>query len=220
MRPVLAALALTFTLPVAAQAPSLDGAVLLGVEAEPTAYRGRPALRVTDVTAAADATDRRLVLFPATRLGDGTLEVWVAARPTPDAPPQARGFVGLAFGAAPEAAAFEAFYLRMTNGRAAAQPLRNHASQYISSPDWPWDRLREERPAAYEAYVDLEVGAWTRVRIEVDGDTARLYVHDGDHPTILAERLTAGDGVGAVGLWVGPWTEAFFSGLDVRPEGD
>ncbi|MEM1115641.1 MAG: hypothetical protein AAF845_14225 [Bacteroidota bacterium] len=198
-----------------AQAPSLDGAVVLDVEAEPTAYRGRPALRVVDATEAADATDARLVLFPDLRLGDGTLEVWLAARPTPGAPPQACGFVGLAFGVDPEAESFEAFYLRMTNGRAEAQPLRNHASQYVSVPAWPWRRLREERPAAYEAYVDLVVGAWTRVRIEVDGDVARLYVHDGDQPTILAQRLLAGDGTGAVGLWIGPWTEAYFAGLTV-----
>lgn len=215
MRSGLAVFLLVLALPAYAQAPSLDGAVVLDVEAAPTAYRGRPALRVVDATEAADATDARLVLFPDTRLGDGTLEVWLTARPTPDAPPQARGFVGLAFGADPEAETFEAFYLRMTNGRANAQPLRNHASQYISSPAWPWQRLREEKPAAYEAYVDLEVGAWTRVRVEVDGEVARLYVHDGDHPTIIAQRLPAGDGTGAVGLWIGPWTEAYFAGLTV-----
>lgn len=197
-----------------AQAPDLGGAVVLGVSAEPAAYRGRPALHVSDLPTV-EGDERRLVLFPDTMLTDGAIEVWLAARPAADAPPQARGFVGLAFAADAAGETFEAFYLRMTNGRAESQVMRNHASQYIAIPDWGWRRLREEAPNAYEAYVDLEAGVWTKVRVEVDGERARLFVHDAPQPTLTVARR--GEGGGAVGLWIGPWTDAYFADLSVTP---
>jgi hypothetical protein len=44
--------------------------------------------------------------------------------------------------------------LRPTNGRADDQVRRNHSTQYISYPDFPWYRLREETPGMYESYSD------------------------------------------------------------------
>lgn len=211
-RRLLPAALLLLALPASAQAPPLDGAVVVGVDAEPTAHRGRPALRVADPPGAPPAA-ARLVLFPDSTMTDGAVEVWLAAEPAPDAPPQARGFVGLAFAA--DAETHEAFYLRMTNGRAESQVMRNHAAQYVAEPEWPWSRLREEAPKAYEAYVDLEPGAWTKVRVEVEGDRARLYVHDAPQPTLTVERRAVGGG--AVGLWIGPWTVAHFADLCVFP---
>ena len=211
----LAALLLLLAPVAAAQAPSLADAVVIGVDAEPVTYRGREALRVADPPGTPPAA-RRVVLFPDSLLTDGALEVWLAAAPSPDAPPQARGFVGLAFNAEPGGESLEAFYLRMTNGRTDDQVMRNHASQYVAEPDWGWSRLRQEAPKAYEAYVDLEPGAWTRVRVEVDGDRARLFVHGAEQPTLTVERLY--EGGGAVGLWIGPWTVAHFAGLRVLPD--
>jgi hypothetical protein len=49
---------------------------------------------------------------------DGAIEVTLASDLAADAPPGARGFVGVAFRIAPDLDRFEAFYLRPTNGRA------------------------------------------------------------------------------------------------------
>ena len=46
-------------------------------------------------------------------------------------------------------------YLRVANGRAPSQEQRNHALQYISHPDYPWRRLREEKVSQYESYADI-----------------------------------------------------------------
>lgn len=67
--------------------------------------------------------------------------------------------------------------MRPTNGRAEDQVRRNHSSQYISFPEFPWHRLRKEFPEKYESCVDLTPGEWTPVKIVVDGTTAKLYVH-------------------------------------------
>jgi hypothetical protein len=43
----------------------------------------------------------------------------------------------------------------------------------------------EETPGKYESYVDLEAGKWTRIRIEVQGASARdLFVHGQSQPTL------------------------------------
>ena len=40
--------------------------------------------------------------------------------------------------------------------------------QYSSHPNFNFAVSRKEAPEKYESYVDLEPGAWTRYRIEVD----------------------------------------------------
>jgi hypothetical protein len=75
-------------------------------------------------------------------------------------------------------------------------PKRSRRStQYISHPDYPWHRLRKETPGGvYESYVDLVPGQWTKVRIVVAGNKARLYA----------------------ALWLGEGTEAWFSKVIVK----
>lgn len=147
---------------------------------------------------------------------NGVIEVEVAGRPLPDAPPQARGFIGVAFRIADDLSAFECIYIRPTNGRADDQFRRNHATQYFSYPDWKFDRLRQELPGHYEAYVDLETGAWTKLRIEVHGERALLFVHDQEQPTLIVNDLKHGpDRAGGTGLYIDNGTEGFFKNLAV-----
>jgi hypothetical protein len=67
----------------------------------------------------------------------------------------------------------------------------------------------------YESYVDLQTGAWTHVKIEVTGVRARLYVNGGTQPTLIVNDLKRGAASGAVGLWIGPGTEAYFRNLNI-----
>jgi hypothetical protein len=94
---------------------------------------------------------------------------------------------------------------------------RNHSTQYVSEPEWPWDRLRKESPGVYESYVDLEAGAWTRYKIVVKGARAELYVHDAAQPCLIVKDLKLGDATGAIALWVGPGTDAYFANLKITP---
>jgi hypothetical protein len=77
--------------------------------------------------------------------------------------------------------------------------------------------LRKEFPEKYESYVDLQPGVWTRMRIEVSGTTARLFVHDNTQPNLIVSDLKHGLSEGGVALWIGPGTEAFFSNLRITP---
>jgi hypothetical protein len=114
---------------------------------------------------------------------------------------------------------YDALYLRPTNGRADDQVRRNHSVQYISHPDWPWFRLRKETPGQYESYVDLVPGEWTKVKIEVRGVQARLYVHDQFQPTLIVNDLKTGAKArGDVALWLDLGTVAHFRNLTVTRE--
>jgi len=159
------------------------------VKTEEVTYKGRKALRVTDAAPPNVADGIQLVILNKTEFKDGVIEIELTGEPGANAGSEARGFVGVAFhvnlDAAKDAAKYECFYLRPTNGRADDQVRRNHSAQYISYPDFPWNRLRKEFPEKYESYVDLVPGEWTKLKIEVRGDQARLYVHDAPQPVMV-----------------------------------
>ncbi len=196
---------------------SLDGLDLHGVEAEPVTYKGRSALRVVEQDAETRTGDA-IVVLRGTDFGNGSIELDLAAHPAPGAVAQARGFAGVAFRVAADASHLECFYLRPTNGRAADQLRRNHSAHYVSHPDYPWYRLREETPGRYESYVDLVPGEWTNVRVEVEGSKAQLFVNGAEQPSLIVNDLKLGDARGAVALWIGLGTEAYFSNLVISPE--
>jgi hypothetical protein len=208
---------------------SADGLRLHNVDAAPATLEGKKGIRVT----LSGETARRLKTMPTEQqaqleqlavvegveLGDGIIEAEIAGAPAPDAPEGARGFVGVAFRLQNDMRTYDAFYLRPTNGRAEDQERRNHAVQYISHPDWPWARLRKETPSKYEAYVDLLPGTWTKIKIEVSGARARLYVHGQQQPTLVVNDVKTGSqGKGAVALWLDSGTVAHFRDLTVQPQ--
>ena len=185
------------------------------MKTETVTYKGHRALRVTDAAPAEVGDGDRLVILSKTEFQDGVIEIDLTGEPGPRAGEGARGFVGVAFRIASDVSKYECFYLRPTNGRADDQVRRNHSVQYISFPDFPWQRLRKEFPEKYESYVDLVPGEWTKVKIEVRGDKARLYVNGAQQPTLLVNDLKQKQSQGRIALWLGPGTVAHFSNLRV-----
>lgn len=204
---------------------SADGLRLHNVTATPVTLAGRRGVRLV----VSDSARRSIAGLPieqqqtetfalleGTDFVDGTIELEVAGAPAPGAQGGARGFVGLAFRVQSDLQTYDAFYLRPTNGRADDQVRRNHSAQYIAHPAWPWERLRRESPERYESYVDLVPGVWTRMRIQVRGDTARLFIHGRSQPTLIISDVKSGAGTrGAIALWIGPGTVAHFRNLRV-----
>jgi hypothetical protein len=80
-------------------------------------------------------------------------------------------------------------------------------------PEYEWSRLRKESPGQYESYVDLVPGEWTKIKIEVSGVKARLFVNDSTQPVLIVNDLKHGDSEGAVALWIGLGTEGYFANL-------
>lgn len=192
-----------------------EGVKLVNVKAETAVFQGRNALRVTDAAPAGTGDEGRLVIFEKSGFTDGSIDLDLAGDTLPTADESARGFVGLAFRTTADAGRFECFYLRPKNGRSEDQIRRNHSLQYISVPGFPWQRLRKESPEKYESYADIVPGEWTKLRIEVRGDRARLFVNGSSQPALIVNDLKQGQGSGAIALWVGPGTVAHFANLRV-----
>jgi hypothetical protein len=178
-------------------------------------------LRGGDAGAANVANGGRLVILNKTDFQDGVIEIALTGEPAADAGEGARGFVGDAFrvsvSGSNDGLKYECFYLRPTNGRADDQVRRNHSTQYMSFPEYPWQRLRQEFPEKYESYVDLMPGEWTTVKIEVRGDKARLYVNGAPQPVLVVNDLKHGQTRGPIALWIDPGTVAHFANLRVSP---
>jgi hypothetical protein len=193
------------------------------VKTEWVTYKGRRALRVTDIAPASVGAILRLIILSKPEFQDGVIEIELTGETGPNAPEGARGYVGVAFRVVPDAGKdaanvatkYECFYLRPTNGRADDQVRRNHSTQYISYADFLFQRMRQGFPEKYDSYVDLVPGEWTKVKIEVRGDKARLYVHDAPQPVLVVNDLKLGRSQGQIALAIGPGTVAHFANLRV-----
>ncbi len=182
------------------------------VKLESVDYRGKRAVKVTEDGEVANGEAYAVVKDAV--FHNGAIEVELAGRPAGGAAAAARGFVGIAFRLQNDQ--FEYIYLRPTNGRADDQVRRNHSTQYSAHPNFSFAVSRQQTPEKYESYVDLEPGVWTRYRITVEGTAARLYVHGATEPCLIVNDLKLGDSTGAVALWIGPGTEGYFSGLEIK----
>lgn len=199
---------------------SIQGLQPHNVEIKPIVYQGRKAIQVMPTTEADSGAvpgsgGGGIVVLPKVTFHNGTIELDVAGKPRAGAPGDARGFVGVAFRVNADASKYECVYIRPTNGRSDDQLRRNHSTQYCSHPDYEWQRLRAESPGKYESYVDLQPGQWTKIKVEANGLTMKLYVNGAAQPALIVNDLKMGDAQGSVALWVGLGTEAYFANLRV-----
>jgi hypothetical protein len=147
---------------------------------------------------------------------DGVIEVEVLSRLLPDAPEHARGFIGLAFRINEDNSKFESIYIRPTNGMADDQLRRNRSIQYFSYPDFKFTDSRKSAPGVYETYADMALNRWIKLKIEVKGAKAKLYIDNAKQPNLIVNDLKMGaDQTGFVGLFVDIGTEGFFRNLKI-----
>ena len=194
---------------------TLNGLEMVDAKAEVVNYRGRPAVHLLRLPNQPKDYSM-LAVVSGTDFKNGTIEVDVAGSPRKDADPTDRGFIGVAFRSQERGNRAEYFYLRPTNGRSDDQLRRNHSVQYVSTPDFPWERLRKETPGVYESYADLDAGAWIKMKIEVSGTKARLYLNGADQPCLIVNDLKLGETHGQIVLWAYGTTDGYFSNLTVK----
>src|SRR5215831_14658372 len=89
-----------------------------------------------------------LIWLDSFSLTNGVIEFDARGRSTP-----ASSFVGVAFRVA-DAATYDVVYFRPFNYRATNAVNRAHAVQYMSHPEFRWNRLREEKPGQYENAIE------------------------------------------------------------------
>ncbi|MGX5853577.1 hypothetical protein ACWKW6_08025 [Dyadobacter jiangsuensis] len=179
-----------------------------------TDYKGKSAIALEMPKMATN--EKTLAVLKGMDFHNGTIEATISGQPQANAGEGARGFVGIAFRVAADTSKMELFYIRPTNGRANDQVRRNHSTQYVSMPGFPWEKLRKETPEKYEAYADMVPAEWTKVKIEVKDETAKLYINGASQPALIVNDLKQGKDLrGSVGLWIGPGSLGHFADLKV-----
>jgi hypothetical protein len=198
------------------QLSTIENLILSGVSVKPADYKSKKSVRIELEPGNKGIDSASFAKLKDMDFKDGTIEVFLVGKLALNAPEWARGFVGIAFRITDDNSKFECFYLRPLNSPADDQARRSHSTQYISYPDYKFDRLRKESPGKYESYAPLIPGEWIKVRIEVNGSSAKLYVNDSEQAVLTVNDLKHGKDLhGSIGLWVDKGTEAYFSGLKI-----
>jgi len=148
---------------------------------------------------------------------NGTIEVKMYSQIQDPPPyPGVAGFIGIYFRIKEDDSAFEAIYVRPKVGRANSQMLRNHAVQYISYPHAKFDTLRKSYPpGSYEGSAPVALGEWIKMRIEVNGETAEMFINDMKYSSFIVDKLLGSNKIGGVGLYVDIGTIGYFKDLKV-----
>ena len=179
-------------------------------------FQGKSVVQVVKDSTIKEADEPTFVRVKNIDFKDGIIEVNVLSWLLPTAAPTDRGFIGLAFRINDNNSKFECIYIRPTNGRADNQLRRNHSIQYFSFPDYKFQRLRKESPEMYESYADMGLNEWTKMKIIVKGNQAKLYLNNNKQPSLIVNDLKLGaDASGAIGFFVDVGTEGYFSDLKV-----
>lgn len=179
-------------------------------------FQGKAVVKVIKDSTLKEVDEPTFVRVKNIDFKDGVIEVRVLSRLLPTASPTDRGFIGLAFRINDNNSKFECIYIRPTNGRAEDQLRRNHSIQYFSYPDYKFPRLRKESPEMYESYSDMGLNEWTKLKIVVKGNQAKIFLNDNKQPSLIVNDLKHGaHASGAIGFFVDVGTEGYFGDLKI-----
>jgi len=153
-----------------------------------------------------------LALLEHVAFSEGTLEIDLRGGGK-----QHASFLGLAFGVA-DAKTFEAVYFRPFRFADDDAEARSHAVQYVAWPEYTWEKLRKDKPGAYEAAIQPvpDPAGWFHVRIDVTKQKVSVSVDRSAKPCLVADRL--GHREGGLALWVDSMPGAFRN-LRIQPAG-
>lgn len=141
-------------------------------------------------------------------LANGKIELDIKGRNE-----QGASFVGIAFHGLNEST-FDAVYFRPFNFK--NPDRKNHSVQYVSLPQYEWNRLREEFPGKYESTIDPvpDPQDWFHATIVIEYPVVKVFVDNSDTPCLTVNQLNSTK-QGWVGFWVGNTSDGYFRNLKV-----
>jgi hypothetical protein len=148
---------------------------------------------------------------------NGTIEVKMYSQLQNPAPyPGIAGFIGVYFRIAEDDSEWESIYVRPKVGRVNNQFARNHTVQYFSYPNYKFQTLRDSFPAgSYEGSAPVALNEWITMRIEVNGETAEMFINDLKYSSLIVSKMLGKNQKGYIGLYVDIETIGYFRDLKV-----
>jgi hypothetical protein len=101
-----------------------------------------------------------------------------------------KSFIGIAFHGV-DSITQDIVYFRPFNFQSQDPVRKIHAVQYVSHPDFPWEKLREEKNGIYEKGIDPPPSPadWFHARIVVDDKQIKVYVNNASTPSLTVDKL-------------------------------
>lgn len=127
-----------------------------------------------------------------------------------------QSFLGVAFHGVNDST-YDVVYFRPFNFKHEDTARRKWSVQYMSLPDFGYDKLRKEYPNVYENAIKPPPGAddWFHVRLVVDNDSVTVYVNHEKTPSLKAHLLNDRH-AGKIALWAyTPGVSGNFSDLQI-----
>ena len=111
-------------------------------------------------------------------------------------------FLGIAFHGI-DNSTYDAVYFRPFNFQTTDSVRHIHAVQYISRPDYPWERLRKEQNGKYEKAINPAPNPndWFHARIVVLNYKIAVYVNGSKTPSLEVAKLSSRT-TGKIGIWL------------------
>jgi hypothetical protein len=156
-----------------------------------------------------------VIWFDGVTFADGTIECDILGKSTP----RGSNFLGIAFRGVDDAT-YDGVYFRPFNFRAENPENARHAVQYISHPQWTWNKLRAEKTGQYEKPIvpPPDGDQWFHAKIVVEGKKVRVFVNDATTPSLEVETLND-RASGRVGVWGGDAGDGgYFANLKITPK--
>ena len=171
----------------------------------------------TDVKGKAALFVRGTIWLEGVNFTEGTVECDILGKSMP----RSSNFPGIAFHGLDETT-YDCVYFRPFNFRAPNPENASHAVQYISHPQWTWQKLRAEKTGQFEKPITppLDGDAWLHAKIVVAGKKVSVFVNDATTPCLEVEKLNDRTG-GRIGIWGGDGGEgAHFANLKIMQKKD
>lgn len=126
-----------------------------------------------------------LVWLPVKDFKNGTIKIEMRGKNVLQ-----RSFIGIAFHAIDDIN-YDAVYCRPFNFSAKDSVRRIHAVQYISHPDFTWEKLRKERNAFFEKEIinPPDPNEWFIMKLVVDTTNVKAYINNAAQPSLIVEKL-------------------------------
>jgi hypothetical protein len=129
-----------------------------------------------------------------------------------------QSFLGLAFHIQNDST-YDAIYFRPFNFSNPDTIRRWRAVQYISLPNYQWDKLREKFPGKYENKVNPvpDPDGWFHCKIIIKDKLVSVFVNNSLTPSLVVNKLT-NTTKGKIGLWVENGSDGSFANLEIKSE--
>jgi hypothetical protein len=144
------------------------------------------------------------------RIGNGTIEFDVKGKNV-----MQQSFVGIGFHGVNDTT-LDVVYFRPFNFQSPDPARKGHSVQYVSLPQYDWERLRNSFPNKYEHPItpSPQPNDWVHVRILIKFPTVSVFVNNQAEPSLVVEQLST-QKEGNIGFWVGNNSDGDFANLAV-----